>query len=184
MKDRMHRVFGKSVGVALCAILLISAPVVAEEAGAVRAVKMDPDKLAGIDLPAEEPFVPPEDVLEGNHRPRGEILHYGEQLIMEVNHRPRGEILHYGEQLIMEVYEDDAATFNFGEPSLFDEFVLVLSGKLILTGIDGVSQEFVAGDSLVVPKGFTGTWKMLGNYRELIVIERDAYEKAYGTGDE
>ena len=165
MKDRMHWVFGHSVGVALCAILLASAPVVAEESDAVRAVKMDPDKLAGINLPAEEPFVLPEDVLEGNHRPRGEILHYGEQLIMEV-------------------YEDDAATFNLGEPSLFDEFVQVLSGKLILTGTDGVSQEFVAGDSLVVPKGFTGTWKMLGNYRELIVIERDAYEQAYGTGDE
>ncbi len=165
MRHRMHWVFVKSIGVTLCAILLISAPVVAEEADAVRAVKMDPDKLAGIDLPAEEAFIAPEDVLEGNHRPRGEILYYGEQLIMEV-------------------YEDDAASFNFGEPSLFDEFVQVLSGKLILTGPDGVSQEFVAGDSLVVPKGFTGTWKMLGNYRELIVIEREAYEQAYGTEDE
>ena len=90
MKHRMHWVFGKSVGVALCAILLISAAVVAEEADAVRAVKMDPDKLAGINLPAEEPFVAPEDVLEGNHRPRGEILHYGEQLIMEVYERAYG----------------------------------------------------------------------------------------------
>jgi hypothetical protein len=165
MKHRMQCAFRKSVGVALCAILLFSEPVVAEEADAVRAIKMDPDKLAGVKLPAEEPFVPPEDVLEGNHRPRGEILHYGEQLIMEV-------------------YEDDAATFNFGEPFLYDEFVHVLSGKLILTGADGVSQEFVAGDSLVVPKGFTGTWKMLGNYRELVVIERDAYEQAYGARDE
>ncbi|MCP5092640.1 MAG: DUF861 domain-containing protein [Gammaproteobacteria bacterium] len=165
MKHRMHWVFGKSIGVALCAIVLISVPVVAEEADAVRAIKLDPDKLAGVNLPAEETFVPPEDILEGNHRPRGEILHYGEQLITEV-------------------YEDDPATFNMSEPFVYDEFVLVLSGKLILTGADGVSQEFVAGDSLVVPKGFTGTWKMLGNYRELIVIERDAYEQAYGTGDE
>jgi hypothetical protein len=143
-------------------ILLISAGVVAEEADAVRAVKMDPDKLAGINLPAEEPFIAPKDVLQGNHRPRGEILHYGEQLITEV-------------------YEDDPATFDMSEPTVYDEFVLVLSGKLILTGADGASQEYVAGDSLVVPKGFTGTWKMLGNYRELIVIERDAYEEAYGT---
>ncbi len=165
MKHRMHWVFGQSIGVALCAIVLISVPVVAEEADAVRAIKLDPDKLAGVNLPAEETFVPPEDILEGNHRPRGEILHYGEQLITEV-------------------YEDDPATFNMSEPFVYDEFVLVLSGKLILTGADGVSQEFVAGDSLVVPKGFTGTWKMLGNYRELIVIERDAYEQAYGTGDE
>jgi hypothetical protein len=28
----------------------------------------------------------------------------------------------------------------------------------------------------MVPKGFTGIWKMLGNYRELVAIERAAYE--------
>jgi uncharacterized cupin superfamily protein len=165
MKHRTHRIFGKSNGVALCAMFLLSVPVVAEEANAVRAVKLDPDKLAGINLPAYEPFIAPADVLEGNTRPRGEILHYGEQLITEV-------------------YEDDPATFNLSEPSVFDEFVVVLSGGLILTGADGVSQEYVAGDSLVVPKGFTGTWKMLGNYRELIVIERNAYEEAYGPVEE
>jgi hypothetical protein len=31
----------------------------------------------------------------------------------------------------------------------------------------------------VVPKGFTGTWEMQGNYRELIAIERKAYDAAY-----
>jgi uncharacterized cupin superfamily protein len=134
----------------------------ADKSESIRAVKMDPDKLAGVNLPAEEPFVPPEDVLQGNHRPRGEVLYYGEQLIMEV-------------------YEDDPVTFRFGDPFPFDEFVTVLSGKLILTGTDGVAQEFTAGDSLVVPKGFTGTWQMLGNYRELVAIEREAYEQAYGT---
>ena len=152
-------------GITLCVTLLMSVPVVADEAGVIRAVKMDPGKLAGIDLPAEEQFVAPEDVIEGNHRPRGEVLHYGDQLILEV-------------------YEDDPATFKIDEPYLFDEFVMVLSGKLILTGSDGVAQEFVAGDSLVVPKGFTGTWQMLGNFREFVVIERNAYEEAYGMGEE
>lgn len=90
MKHCMHWVFVKSVCVTLCAILLVSAPVVAEEADAVRAVKMDPEKLAGINFPAEEPFIAPEDVLEGSHRPRGEILHYGEQLIMEVYEQAYG----------------------------------------------------------------------------------------------
>lgn len=92
-------------------------------------------------------------------------------------------MLHYGNQLITEVYEDDAAAFRITEPYPFDEFVTILSGKLILTGPDGVSQEFVAGDSLVVPKGFIGVWKMLGNFRELIVIERTAYEAAYGGSE-
>ena len=150
------------MGIALCVALMMSVPVVADDVDAVRAVKMDPEKLAGIDLPAEEPFMDAEDVLEGSHRPRGEILYYGDQLIVEV-------------------YEDDPATLRFDEPYIYDEFVTVLSGKVIVTADDGVSQEFVAGDTFVVPKGFTGTWQMLGNFRELIVIERQAYEEAYGT---
>jgi uncharacterized cupin superfamily protein len=165
MKDRTHGLFAASAGVLLCTMLLSTAGIAAEEAGVIRAVRLNAEKLAGINLPAEEQFIAPEDVLEGRHRPRGEVLHYGEQLVTEV-------------------YEDEAATFNIGEPYPIDEFVLILSGKLILTAADGVAQEFVAGESLVVPKGFTGTWKMLGNYRELIVIERQAYEAAYGTGEE
>ena len=37
--------------------------------------------------------------------------------------------------------------------------------------------EFAAGDSLVIPKGFTATWKMLGNYRKLVAINPTAYDK-------
>lgn len=165
MKFRVHWVSGMIIGVVSSISLLISAAVIAEETDALRAVTLDREKLAGVNLPVGEPFIAPEDVLEGEHRPRGEILHYGEQLITEV-------------------YEDNSATFDISEPFPHDEYVLILSGKLILTGADGVSQEYVAGDSLVVPKGFTGVWKMLGNFRELVVIARDAYEEAYGTGEE
>lgn len=163
----MNLLSGNTTMLALLALLaafFVNIPVLADEAEAIRAVGMDPEKLAGVNLPEEEQFVAPEDLLEGNHRPRGEILHYGDQLIVEV-------------------YEDDEATFRM-EPYVFDEFVTILSGKLILTGADGVSQEFVAGDSLVVPKGFSGTWQMLGNFRELVVIERDAYEEAYGATED
>jgi uncharacterized cupin superfamily protein len=165
MKNRTHSFLTASAGALFCAVLLSNAGFAADEADVIRAVRLDVEKLAGINLPAEEQFIAPEDVLEGNHRPRGEVLHWGEQLVTEV-------------------YEDEAATFKIGEPYPIDEFIVILSGKLILTAADGVAQEFVAGDSLVVPKGFTGTWKMLGNYRELIVIERHAYEEAYGTAEE
>ena len=53
-----------------------------------------------------------------------------------------------------------------------------------LTDADGATQEFIAGESPIIPKGFTGTWKMVGNYRELVVIERRAYEAAYGVVEE
>ena len=165
MCNRSGWKLGRTAGIALCATLIMNVPLLADEASTIRAVQMDPEKLAGLNLPAEEEFVPPEDILEGKHQPRGEVLHYGEELIVEV-------------------YEDEPAAFRFAEPFPFDEFVLILSGKLILIGPDGVSQEFVAGDSLVVPKGFTGTWKMEGNYRELVAINRQSYEEAYGTAEE
>ena len=151
MNHRMAWMLVKSISLALCSTLFLSVSVMADDAKAVRSLKLDPEKLAGVNLPAAPTFMPPEDVLEGNHRPRGEVLYYGGQLIVEV-------------------YEDDPATFRFDEPFVYDEFVMVLSGNLILTGPDGVSQEYIAGDNLVVPKGFVGTWQMLGNYRELIVI--------------
>ena len=165
MNHRMAWLRSMSAGLVLGTTLFMGVSVMADEANAVRAVKLDPEKLAGINLPDEEQFMPPEDVLNGNHRPRGEVHHYGEQLITEV-------------------YEDDPATLLFDEPYTYDEFIMVLSGKLVLTGTGGEPQEFVQGESLVIPKGFTGTFKMVGNYRELIVIEREAYEAEYGAPEE
>ena len=176
MKRRLGSACGKSMKLALCAALLVAGPVAAEESKkeatkevkvqtAPSPVRMNPDKLAGVDLPAEEPFIAPEAILEGSHRPRGEVLYQGKELIMEI-------------------YEDDAATFAVTDPFPFDEYVLVMSGKLILTDAGGQVHEFVAGDSLVVPKGFTGTWKMLGNYRELIAVGRAAYENAFSMEEE
>jgi uncharacterized cupin superfamily protein len=164
------------MGLALCAALLFAGPVAAEEAtgAAMKEVKtqtapspvrMNPDKLAGVDLGGRRIIKKPEAILEGSHRPRGDMLYLGEELVMEI-------------------YEDEPATFAVTDPFPFDEFVLVLSGKLILTDAGGQVHEFVAGDSLVVPKGFTGTWKMLGNYRELIAVGRAAYEKAYAAEEE
>ena len=158
-----------STALALCLVLLVSGLAAAEdhegsnEGGKAQTapspVKMNPDRLAGVGLSPGEPFIAPEDILEGNHRPRGDSL-FG------------------GKELIVRVYEDDAATFAISRPFPVDEFVLVLDGKLILTDANGKVQEFVAGESLMVPKGFSGTWQMLGNYRELIVVERESYENA------
>ncbi len=108
MKRRLGSACERYMGLALCAALLVTGPVAAEEDGkramnelkvqtAPSPVRMNPDKLAGVDLPAEEPFVAPEAVLEGSHRPRGEMLYQGKELIMEI-------------------YEDDPATFAITDP--------------------------------------------------------------------
>ncbi len=170
MKRRTTSYLGICLAVMLGATLALSSPAIGDDptAGAKTVpipVRMNPDKLAGVDLSAGEPFIAPEAILEGSHRPRGAMLYQGKELRMSI-------------------YEDDPATFAITEPFPFDEYVLVLSGKLILTDARGKVHEFVAGDSLVVPKGFTGTWKMLGNYRELVAIGTAAYEKAYAAEEE
>jgi mannose-6-phosphate isomerase-like protein (cupin superfamily) len=65
------------------------------------------------------------------------------------------------------------------EPFPHDEFIYILSGDLLLTGTDGVERHYKAGDTLMVPKGFSGTWHQSENFRELVVIERKGYDAAY-----
>ncbi|MCP4903343.1 MAG: cupin domain-containing protein [bacterium] len=150
-------------------VLSVSSPVMGKGSsdgakGAPIPVGLDRDKLAGIALPPSEPFILPEQIIEGNHRPRGEVLYKGEELIIEI-------------------YEDDAATYAISDPYPVDEYVLVMSGKLVLTDSRGKDHEYLPGDSLIVPMGFTGVWKMVGKFRELIAIERSAYDKVFGAGE-
>ena len=58
----------------------------------------------------------------------------------------------------------------------YDEFIHILEGGLVLTGTDGVAHIFETGDYLVLPKGWSGTWEMVGEtFRELIVIETETF---------
>ena len=40
----------------------------------------------------------------------------------------------------------------------FTEYVLMISGRVVIINDDGTSNEFAAGDTFVMPKGFTGIW--------------------------
>jgi hypothetical protein len=122
-------------------------------------VNFDDARLRG-DLPAEEAFLDPASILKGKSSPRGEVLFRGKELIVEI-------------------YADDEVKIRVSEPFPHDEFIYVLSGELLLTGTDGVERYYSAGDSLMVPRGFTGIWHQSENFRELVVIERKAYDKTY-----
>jgi hypothetical protein len=126
---------------------------------AVLPVEFDDSKLRG-ELPAEEPFIDPASILEGKSSPRGAVLFRGEELIVEV-------------------YADDEVKTRLDEPFPHDEFIYILSGNLRLVGSDGVERHYGAGDTLMVPRGFTGTWHQSAGFRELVVIEREAYDAAY-----
>ena len=114
-------------------------------------VRLDANKMAGIGLTA----VPPD--------PYKDIL-VGGELNMRV------ATLFAGKDLRVGIFESTPAkTDHRKRPTDGDEFVYVMSGKLILTEPSGKVHEFLPGNSVVVPAAYTGTWEMQGNYREIAV---------------
>jgi uncharacterized cupin superfamily protein len=115
-------------------------------------VRLDANKMAGIGLTA----IPPDAYKE---------IVVGGELNMRV------ATMFSGKDIRAEAFESTPAkTDHRTRPTTHDEFVYVLSGKLILTEQNGTKQEFLPGNSLVVPAGYTGTWEMQGNYREIAVV--------------
>ena len=134
----------------LCTIVW-SGPAAPADEGAVP-VRLDPEKMAGLDLTS----IPPDAYAD--------ILVSGE-LNMRV------ATLFEGTELRVSIFESTPAKTNHRtRPTDVDEFVYVLSGKLILTEPGGTVHEYLPGDALVLPIGYTGTWEMQGNYRELVVL--------------
>jgi hypothetical protein len=122
------------------------------QSGSPTPVRLDRDKIAGLNLTA----IPPDAYQD--------ILVAG-----ELNMRVAS--LFEGKELRVSIFESTPAkTDHRTRPTDVDEFVCVLSGKLILTEPNGTRHEFLPGDALVLPIGYTGTWEMQGNYRELVVL--------------
>jgi uncharacterized cupin superfamily protein len=114
-------------------------------------VRLDADKMAGLDLTATG---------GGAY----------EDILVEGELKFRVATLFAGEELRVSVFESTPATTDHRtRPLDVDEFVLVLSGKLILTEQDGTRHEFTPGQTVVLPRGYTGKWTMEGNYRELAI---------------
>jgi uncharacterized cupin superfamily protein len=137
---------------ALALYLAVSGGTTAFADDSVAPVRLDPDKVAGLGLTA----VPPDAYKD--------ILVVGELNV-------RVATLFSGKQLRAEIFESTPAKTNHRtRPTDGDEFVHVLSGKLILTEPNGTVHQYHPGDSLVLPAGYKGTWEMQGNYREIAVV--------------
>jgi len=54
------------------------------------------------------------------------------------------------------------------------EFCHLLEGRVRLTGEDGRSVEFRAGDAFVVPAGFVGTWETIESARKYYALYEPA----------
>jgi uncharacterized cupin superfamily protein len=130
MKQELVSSFGRAVAIAVT--LAVTLAVLAADETA--PVKLDPEKRAGLNLTA----IPPDAYKD--------ILVAGE-LNMRV------ATLFEGKELHVSIFESTPAKTNHRtRPNNQDEFVYVLSGKLILTEPNGTAHEYLPGDSLVLPK--------------------------------
>ena len=137
---------------ALVPIVLLAAGSVWAQDDLLRPARVAPDEMSGVGLTPGAPPVPDELVVSG-----------------ELN--AKRSFPFSGEELSVVIFESTPAKTDHTEsPFPFDEFIYVLSGKLILTDADGEVEEYTVGDSVVVPKGWRGYWEMQGNYRELVVV--------------
>ncbi len=142
----------EKVRFALVPIVLLASGLAYAQDDVLRPARVAPDEMSGVGLEAGPPPVPDELVLSG-----------------ELN--AKRSFPFSGEELSVVIFESTPAKTDHTESAFpLDEFVYVLSGKLILTDIDGEVHEYAVGDALIVPKGWRGTWEMQGNYRELVVI--------------
>ena len=112
-------------------------------------LRLEPEKTPYAEMNADMPPWPEEDILSGVSEHRYKVLYSG-----DIN---------------VAIYEAKPMTLRIEDYDI-DEFVTVVSGTLILTAEGGSPQRFEVGESVLVPKGFTGTWEMQGNFREMVVI--------------
>ena len=112
-------------------------------------LRLEPTEIAYSDMNTDMPPWPEKDILSGVSEHRYKYLYSGD--------------------IDVAIYEAKPMTLKIRDYEI-DEFVTVISGTLILTAEGGSPQQFDVGESVLVPKGFTGTWEMQGNFREMVVI--------------
>ncbi|AWJ91703.1 DUF861 domain-containing protein (plasmid) [Azospirillum baldaniorum] len=54
----------------------------------------------------------------------------------------------------------------------YEEFCVLLAGRVVITPRDGAPQEHGEGDAFVIPRGFTGVWEVRETIRKYYAIEK------------
>ena len=118
-----------------------------------RLVRLDPEKLAGLELNEFAPY-PDEVVLLGTSK------------------HQRWQFSH--DELFVGAYQAEPAKLAL-EDYPYDEFMYLLSGKISITDKRGNLEEFYPGQALVLKKGFSGTFEMHGNVRKIAIVNGERY---------
>jgi len=86
------------------------------------------------------------------------------------------KVVFKGEELIGVIWKSEFGVMRDVDYP-FDQVVVVLEGALTLRPDKGPVQQYKEGDIFLYPKGFTGLWEMPEDYKELIIIDRNAWDE-------
>ena len=99
-------------------------------------------------------------------------LHVGETIVFKDKY-PGNVTVQIG------VWEADQFAYHIKNYP-WTEYVLMISGRVVITNDDGTQNEFRAGDTFVIPKGFTGIWDVREPMKKQIVKVGRSTGKAKG----
>ena len=88
--------------------------------------------------------------------------------------------MHSGDVIVRVGVWEAGVSKTYLEDYPFTEYVLMISGHLVLTNEDGTSNEFKAGDTFVMPKGWSGTWDVQEHTKKQMVQIGDPTVKPKG----
>jgi len=140
----------KLIAVLLCLSLAPCGQVLAE--GTLHPVKISQSQLAGEIFKQREPVVQTHD---GNTTHDVEVFRTDD------------------EKFDVGVWDSGAARMEINTPYPYNEYMHLLKGSVTLTSADGQVTEVNAGESVILPMGWTGIWDTPGCLKVYVIYAPD-----------
>ncbi|WP_044210442.1 cupin domain-containing protein [Flammeovirga sp. OC4] len=110
-----------------------------------------------------------------NEKTLTELPSWPEEYKIHGDLRQWEKVVYKGEELVGAIWMSKSGKLKVdGYP--YDQFVLVIEGKVTLQPEGEKEKTYFPGDVFFVPKNYAGTWDMPSDYKELIVVERKAWD--------
>jgi len=93
--------------------------------------------------------------------PARDGVYFGQKITFEDNHS--------GDVIVRAGVWEAGESKTWLEDYPFTEYVLMISGVVELTNEDGTSREYKAGDTFVMPKGWSGVWHIKEHMKKQMV---------------
>lgn len=120
-----------------------------------------------------------EDHEQFNEETMPQLPAWPDEMVIGGDLRQWQKVIFKGSQIIVAIWMSKYGKLQIdGYP--FDQMVLVLEGSVKLQPAGEQEETYNKGDVFFVPKGYKGTWDMNEDYKELIVVEKNAWVEVEG----